>query len=185
MLKNEMRHKNLQVVYEQYWLHARHVANERLWFTNIYVLIVASAFAFMATSKSVLINLWLTVFLLIFSVLGFFICHSLVIHFITYSRMTELILINEWKIPYRLFFPEKSQRMVAKAGLNFAFYLLYMLMSSIFASLLIHNLEMFSTYISIGVAIMIFLVLLVIYRLIFKKTENKIETKMKEKISTY
>lgn len=178
----DVHHKNLQIIYEQYWLHARHVANERLWFTNIYVLIVASAFAFIATSQSTVIHLWLLVFLLILSIMGFFMCHSLVIHFITYSRMTELISINEWNIPYRVYFlPEGEQRIVSKIGLNFAFYFLYMVMSSIFTCLLVYNLGMFS--ISITVAIAMFIALFAVYELVFKRTENRLETKLKERIN--
>ncbi len=187
MSKRECRdpyYENLQTVYEQYWLHARHVANERLWFTNVYVLIVASTLAFMATSQGSMINLWLLVFLLIFSTIGFFICHSIVVHFIIYSRITELILINEWNLPYRLFFPEKEQRITAKIGLNFAFYLLYMLMSSIFASLLVQNLGIFPISISIGVAVVMFVALFVIYRLNFRRTESRIETGFKERITS-
>jgi len=42
----------LKAVYEQHWLHARHVENERLWFTNIFAVIVAGLLAFIFTSEN-------------------------------------------------------------------------------------------------------------------------------------
>lgn len=44
------RERSLRMVYEQNWLHFRHVENERLWFTNIFALMVAITFAFVAES---------------------------------------------------------------------------------------------------------------------------------------
>lgn len=31
-------------IYEQHWLHARHVENQRLWFANIYRLVAGALF---------------------------------------------------------------------------------------------------------------------------------------------
>jgi len=33
----------VKAVYEQHWLHARHVENERLWFANIFTAILVGA----------------------------------------------------------------------------------------------------------------------------------------------
>lgn len=38
--------ENLRKIYEQYWLHARHIADERLWLTNIYILVVVGILVF-------------------------------------------------------------------------------------------------------------------------------------------
>lgn len=181
---HEVRHKNLRVVYEQYWGHARHVANERLWFTNIYAIIVGGAFAFMVTSQSNIVHIYLPAFLLILSLLGFFMCHSLVMHFIWYSRMTELILINEWNLPYRRFFSEEGWPMEAiKFGLNKAFYFLYILMSSILAGLLVYNLASTCAFhISITTAIATFVVLFLLYQLGFKRSENRLKSTLEERV---
>ena len=180
----EIRHKNLRVVYEQYWGHARHVANERLWFTNIYAVIVGGAFAFMATSQSSVVHLYLSGFLLILSLTGLFMCHSLVMHFIVYSRMTELILINEWNLPYRRYFPGEGERMGAiKFGLNKAFYTLYILMSSIFTGLLVYNLvSMHAFSISIAATIAAFVALFLLYQLGFRRSENRLKSTFKERV---
>ena len=92
----EKNDKNLKTIYEQYWLHARHVADERLWFTNIYILVVVGILIFLQIDQPLFIRLGVTVFVLLLSVAGFLICHSLTVHFITYSRTAELIQINEW-----------------------------------------------------------------------------------------
>ena len=180
----EIRQKNLRVVYEQYWGHARHVANERLWFTNIYAVIVGGAFAFMATSQSSVVHLYLSGFLLILSLTGLFMCHSLVMHFITYSRMTELILVNEWNLPYRQYFPRGEEQMEAiKFGLNKAFYTLYVLMSSIFAGLLVYNLvSMHAFYISIAGTTAAFVALFLLYQLGFKRSENRLKSTLEERV---
>ena len=90
----------LKETYEQYWLHARHVADERLWFTNIYVLIVVGVLAFLKVDQPLFLRLGLLLFVLLLSIVGFFMCHSLTVHFITYSRTAELIQINEWGTSY-------------------------------------------------------------------------------------
>ena len=46
-----MDDENLRRVYEQYWLHARHQEVQRLWFTNIYSMIVAGTFAYFGAIK--------------------------------------------------------------------------------------------------------------------------------------
>tara|TARA_B100000809_G_scaffold169987_1_gene167350 strand:- start:156 stop:638 length:483 start_codon:yes stop_codon:yes gene_type:complete len=65
-----IRFQSLQMVYEQNWLHFRHVENERLWFTNIFALIVAGTFVFAAES-GLRHELWpLFLILVIVSLLG-------------------------------------------------------------------------------------------------------------------
>ena len=36
-------------IYEQHWVHARHVENERLWFTNIFVVIMGALLAILGS----------------------------------------------------------------------------------------------------------------------------------------
>ena len=35
----------VKTIYEQHWLHARHVENERLWLTNIFAILFAGSLA--------------------------------------------------------------------------------------------------------------------------------------------
>ncbi len=53
----EKNDKNLKTIYEQYWLHARHVADERLWFTNIYILVVVGILIFLQIDQPLFIRL--------------------------------------------------------------------------------------------------------------------------------
>ena len=53
----EKNDKNLKTIYEQYWLHARHVADERLWFTNIYILVVVRILIFLPINQPLFIQL--------------------------------------------------------------------------------------------------------------------------------
>jgi hypothetical protein len=63
----------LIAAFEQSWLHARHKESERLWFTNIYAVIVAWVLAYISSTNFDAVNyFYLSVFLLIFSVLGIF-----------------------------------------------------------------------------------------------------------------
>lgn len=69
ILEKNPHRESLIAALEQNWLHARHVENERLWFTNIFVIVVAGVLAFIGEFKA-LINNPLVLFLLILSGLG-------------------------------------------------------------------------------------------------------------------
>lgn len=136
--------ENLRRVYEQNWLHARHVENERLWFTNIYALVMAASLALMSTKGLILP---LATFLLILSLLGFVMCHALRIAFIRHSRTSDIILRWEWQLKgYSVFYPmavqpggrtyESGERR-KPVSLSGVFYYFYMLGTSVCAILLI------------------------------------------------
>jgi len=137
------RAENLRRVYEQNWLHARHVENERLWFTNIYAVVMAGSLVLMSETGLI----WpLASFLLILSFLGFCMCHALRIAFIQHSRLSEIVLRKEWQLNnYSVFYPKEGQPADYKSGevkskvisLDKVFYLLYMLGTFVFALLLI------------------------------------------------
>ncbi len=70
---DEKQAEFLKFLIEQNWLHARHVENERLWFTNIYFIVVAGILSYLGSSKMSMsdpVFRYLTVFLLIFAILG-------------------------------------------------------------------------------------------------------------------
>ncbi len=166
--------ENLGKIYEQYWLHARHVADERLWFTNIYILIVVGVLVFLKIDQPLFMRLGGIVFILLISIIGFLMCHSLTVHFITYSRTAELIQINEWGASYRQFYPKDGKRLTSKIGsLNFTFYFLYILISSLFVFLLFSNLR-FNTAYSIASGFGTFIVLLLVWKHYFKKYEDRL-----------
>jgi len=42
----------VKMIYEQNWLHARHVVTERHWFSNIYVIVVGGILAFLSGTRN-------------------------------------------------------------------------------------------------------------------------------------
>jgi len=180
-ISSKEKDENLRKVYEQYWLHARHVADERLWFTNIYILVVVGIFVFLQIDQPLFIRLGVILSVLFLSVVGFLMCHSLTVHFITYSRTAELIQINEWGASYSQFCPKDGRRLTSKIGsLNFAFYFLYILMSSIFVFLLLSNLGVDTLY-TIASGVTTFIVLLSVWKQYCKKYEDELPKILRER----
>ena len=177
-----MDQENLRTVYEQFWDHARHVATERIRFTSIYALIVTAALGFVSVSKFNVLHIWFVVFLIILSLIGLLACHSLTIHFITYSRLTEIILVNEWKLPYRQFFPTSGDRLVSRIGsLNTAFYSTYILGATFFTTLLSYYFWQ-STLYCVLVGVISLTVLFALMRFYLQKVEKQIEEEIKMKM---
>lgn len=86
-----MRDENLRKVYEQYWLHARHQEIQKLWFTNVYAIIVAGTFTYFGVIKEFKFSIPLLVFLIFLislSLLGYFVTYSWNIPFAIFSRLT-------------------------------------------------------------------------------------------------
>lgn len=112
----EVKDENLRKVYEQYWLHARHQETQRLWFTNIYAVIVAGVFAYFGViEECYAIKILLLIFLTILSLFGYLMTHSWTIPFVIFSRLAEEIAICEWNLP------EKYQRFT-KYGKGYKYY---------------------------------------------------------------
>lgn len=67
--EDQEKTKNLRVLFEQHWLHCRHIETERGWFMNVYAAIMAGMLAFLAQRD--LENLWAIYFLLALTAIGF------------------------------------------------------------------------------------------------------------------
>jgi len=106
-----MQNENMRVVYEQYWLHARHAENETWLFTTVYGIIMAAIFAAVGAEISEGIKATVTLFGVIFSVLGFLLVYVFRVPFLKFALMAELIAIKEFKIKdeYRRFFPKEGK----------------------------------------------------------------------------
>lgn len=178
------RVENLRRVYEQNWLHARHVENERLWFTNIYAVVMAGSLALMSEKGLI----WpLATFLLVLSLLGFFMCHALRMPFIRHSRISEIILRREWQLKdYSGFYPrtkqpedklEKSGEVRKGVSLNEVFYVFYMLGTFVSAILLMQAID-FPPILQILLGIFVFGVLLLLRMCWFKKVEDRLYKEM-------
>lgn len=148
-MEEKTRHELLKSIYEQHRLDARHLENERLWFTNIYMLIVGALLAY--TFGSGKAGFWSWPILSItftLSLAGFFMCHSLRIPFYYYSRMADIIQTKEWMLPYNYFYREIKSKTTGRFGLDPAkfihfhavFYWLYIVMSSFSIGFLLHDL---------------------------------------------
>lgn len=91
----EDRTELLKAVYEQHWLHARHVENERLWFTNIFGVVVAGLLAFLGTADAESLPLLAKLtgaFIFALSVLGYLLCLIGRVPFVVHTEMTEKTL---------------------------------------------------------------------------------------------
>lgn len=95
-MEEKARVELLKSVYEQHWLHARHVENERLWFTNIFALIVAGLLAFLGTTedKELLpqFAIYVGYFIFILSLLGYFVCLTWRAPFVEHTTLANKLL---------------------------------------------------------------------------------------------
>lgn len=77
MESSEERGDILENLLEQSWLHIRHVENHRLWFTNMYFLVVAGVLTYLGTQTPAFVNFifpFLAFFLLFIAILGLIVC---------------------------------------------------------------------------------------------------------------
>lgn len=150
-----MQDDNLRVIYEQYCLHARHQEMQRLWFINIYAIIVAGVFAYLGTVEAHdAINISLYVFLLILSLFGYLMTHSWNIAFVKYSRLAEAIAICEWSLPeeYQRFTKYRKRIRAARTFMGF-----YSLMIGIFTALTYREIFNITSYTKIVLAVILVL----------------------------
>lgn len=67
----------LETLLEQSWLHIRHAENHRLWFTNMYFLVVAGVLTYLSTQTPPFMTVifpFLLGFLLLLATLGLIVC---------------------------------------------------------------------------------------------------------------
>lgn len=106
-MEERARQELLKSIYEQHWLHARHVENERLWLTNVFALIVAGLLAFLGSieDKELFsrVAIFVGCFIFIISTLGYLLCLTwragFVEHTILASKMLKDALLNRYA-PY-------------------------------------------------------------------------------------
>lgn len=184
--------ENVRIVYEQYWLHARHQGIQRLMFTSIYGALVAGALAFIGSSISTSSSrLGVILALFFISFLGFVLCHTWRVPFIWFSRLAEQILLQEFKLEkYRRFYEKQRQFKVKFGSASDVFHFFYIIMATIFTFLLIMNLpaELGKCanleILSVVVALIVFVSLSLIYELFFKKIEKNVLTKIQNRFTS-
>jgi hypothetical protein len=137
--------ENLKTVYEQYWLHARHQEVQRLWFTNVFAVIVAGVFAYLGNSPDGAYSIYLLFFLMVLSILGYFLTHAWNIPFVIFTRLAEKIAIFEWNLPkeYQRFTKYgkiEYRKPVSASKMIMIFYsLMIAIFGMMFITKLIHN----------------------------------------------
>lgn len=82
----------IKTIFEQNFLHARHVTLERHWFTNIYILVVAGASTFLSLSESAQFLGPVLLSLLVFSLLGIFISLKLGAELANLHKVNERLM---------------------------------------------------------------------------------------------
>lgn len=163
----------LKSVYEQNWLHARHVENERLWFTNIYVIAVAGLLAYTFRKGEATFWPWpILVISSIFSLAGFLMSHSLVIPFLHHSRTANSIQIKEWQLNYSSLLPRGKF-----VSFSAVFHWLYILMFSTSVGFLVYDLlydwARYKWWMASAAGLVCLGVFSGIYKFIFKKKESE------------
>lgn len=95
-MEEKTKDEFLKSIYEQHWLHARHLENERLWFTNIFALIVAGLLAFLGTIDNEellsLFAIYAGYFIFILSLLGYFLCLTWRAPFVEHTTLVNRML---------------------------------------------------------------------------------------------
>jgi hypothetical protein len=76
--KETERRELTKSVYEQHWLHARHVENERLWFTNIFVIIMGGMLSAIVLWEASLPRIFAIIpgLICVLSLIGYYFCIS-------------------------------------------------------------------------------------------------------------
>ena len=193
MTEDQERAKNLRTVFEQHWLHARHVENERLWFTNIYALVVGGLLASMwmkAAATSCSPWPWqILVVILLLSLLGLGMCHSLIIPFLRHRTLAQVIQLKEWGLPYTDEYKLEGYRKVYKGGvskyeivctrrsakfvsLSKVFHLFYIFMSAFSLGLIVYSVTN-KSWGAIIAGVVSLALLLAFYKCCLKPIEDK------------
>ncbi len=174
-----MENGNLRTVYEQYWLHARHQESQRLWFTNVYAVVVAGVFAYFGGIQR--IDQLLLLFLVFLSILGYLMTYSWNVPFAIYSRLAELISIREWHLPeyYQRFTMYKKKKV--RAGRIFIVF--YSLMIGACIALLLRETICITNGWTLTIGTMVVIFLYLVYHLCLEKqireTQEEFEKKAK------
>ncbi len=95
-MERQAREELLKSIYEQHWLHVRHVESERLWFTNIFALIVAGLITLLGTTgvgwSSSVFAIYAGCFIIVLSMLGYFLCLTWRAPFLEHTTLASRIL---------------------------------------------------------------------------------------------
>lgn len=177
------REDDARLVFEQYWLHARHVENERLWMTNVFAIIFGGLLGFMGWKDE--LTWYIAAFGLALSLFGLLAVHALRIPFIRYSRMAETIMDVELGLgEYRRFFKQNGRNGLRANidkfwSVHRTFVLFYCFIGAGWSTLIAISLEASDRTVWI-VFITVAAALVFLYQCIFWRREDRIEDEVKE-----
>lgn len=179
--------KNAQVVFEQYWLHARHVENHRLWLTNVFVAIFVGLIAYMAEKEVVW---YLAACGLVLSIFGLLMVHATRVPFLRFSRMAEIIMDVELGLGrFRRFYRASERENVGKMrvaeridkffSVHRTYVLFYCFTIAGWASLIVASLGMY-WWGALSVFPVVFLIVCLVYYWVFWRQEVKVEDELRK-----
>jgi hypothetical protein len=183
-MAEESNREPLVSIYEQHRLHARHAENERLWFTNIYMILVGVLLSStLGAEQANAFWPWPILFVIFsFSILGFCMCHALRIAFVHASIMADNIAEKEWgnqHISYQNNVLKKFQRV----NFHMMFSLIYIIMSSLSFGFLIYEFTVKQCECSQVIAILAGIILFVfLYYCIQKQCFNRNEQGLRKEM---
>lgn len=116
----------VRAIYEQHWLHMRHVENQRLWFANIFAILCGGSFAVMRDGLFERANWPIVGFLMVLSLLGLFFCLRIHGVFNAHKNAADLVLSRYSLTHYRAKSPKNIVRKLFRLSMLFpAFFLLF------------------------------------------------------------
>lgn len=154
----------LAVIYEQYWLHARHVENERLWFTNIYAIILAGTLTLLGKPTYSGFYIAVLVFLISLSMIGMLFSLKVKLIFLWYTRKVFEIMIDYGLRKYWIDIA-KPKTAVGKISVSALFPIFYAFCFSMLSCLLAYILTEQLAFALITFAILVSFLALCINRL--------------------
>lgn len=131
-----------EAVFEQYWLHARHQELQLLTFTSIYSAIVSGALVYEDSQFGNLQSrLFISLAIMIISVLGFFLTFNYEFAFTKFSRLAEQIKKDQLGSRLKIYDPFALKYAKLKGhfeGYKIIYYF-YITMATLFTAILIWN----------------------------------------------
>lgn len=177
-MAKKARQELLKSIYEQHWLHARHVENERLWMTNIFALIVAGLLAFLGSVEDKELfsrfAIFVGLFIFIMSMLGYLLCLTWRAGFVEHVALARKML-KDARLKRYAPYTSKSFKKIKISSAHELFLYFYALMAGGALFLILYvGLEWRHWWISIVLSI----VLCALWRRWLARREDKYQKEM-------
>ena len=178
-MDEKTRHELLKSVYEQHWLHARHVEYERTWFTVVFAIIIAgSATSLTTIDNKELLPLFATYtasIIFVLSILGWFLCLSWRAPFVEHTTLAnKMLVIDSWLKEYTPYAPgyESLKFLGISAHELFLYFYALMVGGALFLFLYV-GLAILCLWVSIIVSLILSLTIGALWRLWLIRREKK------------